>query len=1092
MTQKIYLIVSLLLIIFSNLLFSQPDTKNTRLMRQPAISKNHIAFVYANDLWIADKDGKNPRRLTADLGTESIPVFSPDEKTIAFSAQYDGNMDIYTISVDGGIPKRITFHPGADIIRGFSKDGSSLIFISQRESFTNRYFQLYTIPVSGGIPKALPIPYVWQASYSPDGKYIAYTPLSERYLQWKHYRGGTVSNICIYNVSDHSVEKIQQPEGRCNDSDPMWIGGKIYFISDRNGEFNLFSFDTKSKEIKQLTNYTDFPILSPSAGNGEIIFENAGYLNVYNISDGKTAKLTIGIGADLLSLRPKYVKGINYNRYSAISPNGSRAIFEMRGDIITVPAEKGDPRNITNTSGVFERFPNWSPDGQNIAYFSDESGEYELVIKRSDGKGEVKKFKINGAGFYYYPEWSPDNQKIFFSDNSSSLYYIDIKSGNVKKFDQYRYTSLGGVSGNWSPDSKWIVYTNRTKGNFGQIFVYSIEQEKSFPITDGMSDAENPVFDKSGKYIYFFASTNAGPARQGMELSFAEARSNSNIYLAVLGKDSSSPLKKESDEEKINDNGKKSDKDEKDDKAAKTEKTDKKEKSAKPVIIDFENISNRIIPLPLSAGYYSGLNAGNDNEFYYLESIEGTRGRKLHKYDLKNKKDEVILQGINGYDISANRNKILYSSPDGWKISSISGKIEPDKGKLNMESIEIFIEPQKEWKQIFDEAWRINRDYFYDPNMHGADWNAMKKKYSVFLPDLSCRQDLNRVMQWMMSELGVGHSYINGPGDVGEVKTIQGGLLGADYSIENGRYRFKKIYGGLTWTPDLRAPLMEPGFNIKEGEYLLAVNGKDLRSNMNIYSMFENTAGKMVEITVGPDADGKNSRNLVVTPIDNESSLRNRDWVESNIRKVDEATNGKVAYVYVPNTADMGYEYFKRYFFPQAYKDAIIIDERFNGGGSIADYYIDHLKKEYICSNTGRYCEDNRFPNAMIPGPKVMLIDETAGSGGDLLPWMFKKFNMGKIIGKRTWGGLVGIGGYPPLIDNGRITSPNMGLWAGDEWICENIGVPPDIEVDQTPAEVMKGHDPQLEKAIQVVIDELKKNPVKEMKHPPFPVKMKK
>ncbi|MEE9500976.1 MAG: PDZ domain-containing protein, partial [Candidatus Aminicenantaceae bacterium] len=1073
------------------------DVKDTKLLSQPAISKTHIVFAYAGDLWVANIDGTGVRRLTTAQGAESVPSFSPDGSLIAFSANYDGNTDVYVVPVEGGVPKRLTWHPGSDTVRGFTPCGSSVLFISARLSFSRSYAQLFTVPVEGGIPENLKIPTAFKATYSPDGTQIAYTPLGEVFHQWKHYRGGTVSEIWLCSLSDYSIEKITQPEGRSNDTDPMWIEKKIYFRSDRNGEFNLFSFDLTSKEIKQLTSYGDFPVLSASAGGGEIIYEQAGHLHIYDPDSAQNKKLTIGVAADLMEVRSRFVKDFRYVRSASISPSGARAVLDFRGEIITVPAEKGDPRILTHTTGVHDRYPIWSPVGKSIAYFSDESGEYGLHVKHQDGKGEVKKFKLNGAGFYDTPVWSPDSQKISFADNSWSLYWIDLKTGVSKKIASEQFygpSQFKTIHSAWSPDSKWIAYTLNTAAYMQKVCVYSIDKDKSYPVTDGMSDVGDPVFDQSGKYLYFFASTDAGPVKHWFAMSSADMRMTRSIYLAVLRKDIPSPLAKESDEEKGIEEKKEPEKKE-EPKKKKAQPEKKKEKPA--FAIDLDGLNNRILALPVRAGAYFDLQAGKEGEIYYLEAplvSRGPSGREttLKRFDLKKREDEDVMPGVNGYAISADKKKILYRTRNSLGIIPAAEKAKPGQGKINIDAIEVRIDPKAEWKQIFHEAWRINRDYFYDPNMHGADWNAMRKKYAVFLPHLSCRNDLNRVIQWMCSELAVGHHRVGGGDFISQPKRVPGGLLGADYTIENGCYRFKKVYGGLNWNPELRSPLTEPKVDVKAGEYLLAVQGKKLRPPTNLHSLFENTSGKIIEITVGPNPDGKGSRTVSVVPIANESALRNRDWVEGNLRKVDRATGGRVAYVYVPNTTTLGHIYFKRYFFPQAHKDAIIVDERFNGGGQVADYYIDILRRPLTSYWATRYGDDIKTPSASIQGPKVMLINELAGSGGDLLPWMFRKFKLGKLIGKRTWGGLVGTLGFPVLLDGGYVTAPNLAIWTEDGFVVESVGVPPDIEVEQWPADVIAGHDPQLEKAIEVIMEELKKNPPKKFKRPPFPIRVKK
>jgi len=1077
-------IAAVLLLLIFPVFLSAIDTKDTRMLHQPAISSDHIAFLYAGDLWTANSDGTEPRRLTSDEGIESDAFFSPDGKLIAFSAQYDGNTDVFIVPAEGGIPKRLTYHPYPDYVRGFTPDGKSILFASPRTIFTNRYLELFTVSIKGDFPEKLDIPNAFRATYSPDGKHLAYTPISERFNQWKRYRGGTTTEIWLYTFSDHSVEKIPQPEGRCNDTDPMWFNGRVYFRSDRNGEFNLFEYDYATKKVRQLTFHEDFPILTAKAGAGKIIYEMAGYLHVFDPQNEKSTKLTVGIASELLGRRPRYEKGSNYIRGAGVSPSGARAVFEFRGEIITVPAEKGDPRNIVLTPGAHERDPSWSPCGKYIAYFSDESGEYALHVAPQDGRGEVKKYPLDeeGHGFYYSPVWSPDGKKIAFTDNSWSLFWIDLGNGKVKKIGQETYIGPGPestIDPSWSPDSNWITYTLSTTSMFRRVYLYSTDEDKAYPITDGLSDASSPVFDKSGKYLYFFASTDAGPVRHWFAMSSADMEMTHVAYMVVLQKGVPSPLAKESDEEIVEE-----------EKPA--EKPDEKKKETS-VTVDFEGIQYRILDLPIQAGTFSNLQAGNEGEIYFLEASASSQGRymmpdKLHHFTLKERKDNVIMESVLDYDVSADRKKILYLTRNTWAITAAGKKIQPGEGRLNVDAMEVRIDPVKEWQQIFDEAWRINRDYFYDPNMHGRDWNAMKTKYAQFLPHLAWREDLNLVIQWMCSEIAVGHHRVGGGDDLVDPERVPGGLLGADYAIENGRYRFEKIYGGLNWNPELRSPLTEPGVDVKEGEYLLAVRGINLSPPTNLFSLFENTSGKLIEITVGPNPDGSGSRTVEVVPVASESALRNRDWVEGNIKKVHEATNGRVAYVYVPNTTTLGHVYFKRYFFPQSDKEAIIVDERFNGGGQVADYYIDILRRPgTLCYWNTRYCDDFKTPSASIPGPKVMLINETAGSGGDLLPWMFRQLKLGTLIGKRTWGGLVGTLGFPVLMDGGYVTAPNLAIWTEDGFVVENVGVPPDIEVEQWPQDVIEGRDPQLEKAIEVVMEQLKQNPVKKWKRPPYP-----
>lgn len=1115
---------------------SQPENGDTRLLAMPAVSAERIAFVYADDLWVADRDGKNPRRLTSDIGVEMYPVFSPDGQAIAFTAQYDGNLDVYTINATGGAPTRLTWHPGPDVVRGFAPDGKSILFSSTRAAANNRHQQLFTVPIEGGMPNQLPIPYATEASYSPDGKFIAYTPLRDATSQWKHYRGGSHGRVWIYNVATQDVTQIPQPESRCNDMDPNWVGSTIYFRSDRNGEYNVFAYSTGATDVKQVTRFEDFPVVDIATDGKTLLFEQAGYLHTLIPGESQPKRLKITIAADNVEGRSRYVKGAKYVRDGAISPSGVRAVFEFRGEIITVPAEKGDPRNLTQTGGVHERGPAWSPDGKSVAYFSDAGGEYKLHVRAADGKGDAKTYELKGAGYYERATWSPDSKKIAFVDNSMSLFWIDLASGQVTKIasePHFGPWALWRLQPAWSPDSKWIAYNLGNKAAYRTAYVHNLADNKSTAVTDGLSDCVDPVFDASGKYLLLLSSTDAGPVNHWFAQSNADMKARRGGYLVVLKKGVPNPLAKESDEEKGETapaKGKKDDDAKNDDEGEKGEKKDDKKdakkdrkKEAVEVVIDFDGIDQRVVQLPIPAGDISNLQAGAAGQIYYLqapsgispeERSAGPQASTLYRFDLAKRKSEQVTGNVYDYTIAAGLRKALIASPTApapgpraaparsWSIIDLGGAAVPPgpggatapgpRGGLNLDAVEVKIEPRAEWKQIFDEVWRINRDFFYDPKMHGADWPAMKSKYEVFLPHVTSSGDLYRVVRWMLSELAVGHSYTN-PGErLHEKDPVRGGLLGADYEIHNGRYRFKKVYGGLNWTPGLRAPLTGPGVEVKAGEYLLAVNGKDLKPPTEVYSLFEGTAGKSIEITVGPSADGKGSRTVTVEPIASESSLRDMDRVEGNLRKVHKATGGRVAYVYVPNTAGPGHEYFKRYFYPQVDKEAIIVDERFNGGGQVADYYIDHLRRPYTAHWATRHGETFRTPGAAIFGPKVMLIDETAGSGGDLLPWMFREYKLGLLVGKRTWGGLVGILGFPTLLDGGMVTAPNLAFWTAKEGFgVENVGVPPDVDVEITPKDFAAGKDPQLDKAIEIVMAELKKNPPKKPEQPAFPHRVK-
>ncbi len=1077
------------------------DTADTRLLSQPAVSDDHVAFAYAGDLWIADRDGGGARRLTSHEGSETGPRFSPDGSLVAFSAEYDGNVDVFVISTAGGEPRRLTWHPGADLVQSFTVDGTGVLFASQRSMFTTRHFELFVAPLSGGLPTKLPIPHGLRASYSPDGSRIAYIPTPERFQQWKNYRGGTTSRIWIYDTRDHSVQPVPQPEGRSNDTDPTWVGDRIFFRSDRDGEFNLFSFDTGSGEVSRHSEFEDFH-LEDLSGSGEVvIYEQAGYLHLYDPAAESHQRLHIGVAADLAETRPRWVEGPEYIRSASISPSGARAVFGYRGDVLSLPASKGDARNLTRTPGVHERSPIWSPDGGRIAWFSDQGGEYGLHVQSQEG-GEVRRFELGGerggAGFYENPEWSPDGERISYVDNSMTLFVIELEGGEVTKIASEHYygpSSPPRPAHSWSPDSRWIAYTLNTRSYMQQVFAFDVEAETSHAVTDGLSEVGEPVFDRSGDYLYFRASTDAGPVKHWFAMSNADMEQSSDLYLAVLRADADSPLTAESDEETVQ--------------PADDEEADGDENEAGEggegdgesdadddrVRIDFDGLHQRILALPVESGGYGELAAGEAGKLHYLRSrpagrFGGGGGGDLVVFDLDSREETVLLSGVFGFSLSADGKKVLYAGRNDFGIAPAGAKIDRAATAMPTGKLTVRIDPRAEWKQIFDEVWRINRDYFYDPGMHGADWPAMAEKYSGFLADVGTRDDLNRVLRWMCSEIAVGHHRVGGGDRRNDPDRVGGGLLGADFEIADGRYRFAHVLGGLNWNPELRAPLTEPGVSVVAGEYLLAVDGIDLTAADNVHARFENTAGRITEITVGPNADGEGARTVSVVPIASESALRNREWVERNLAKVDEATDGRVAYVYVPNTTTLGHTYFKRYFFPQVHKQAVIIDERFNGGGQVADYYIDHLRRPYISHWATRYGADFRTPSAAILGPKVMIIDETAGSGGDLLPWMFRKLELGTLVGKRTWGGLVGTLGFPILMDGGFVTAPNLAIWTEDGFVVENVGVPPDIDVEQWPADVIAGRDPQLEKAIEVVLEQLEANPPAEPVKPPFPIRV--
>ena len=1065
------------------------------LLRSPALSRTQIVFSYAGDLWSIPRAGGEAKRLTTAPGVETDPVFSPDGSQIAFTGEYDGNVDVFVMPAEGGIPRRLTYHPGADQAVGWTPDGKRVLFVSAR-AVANDGARLYTLPAEGGgLPDELPLPIALEGTYSPDGSHLAYVPLFQWQEAWKRYRGGQTKKIWIANLADSSIVKV--PRDNSNDFNPMWVGDRVYFLSDREGPVTLFYYDLKSKQVTRAVENHGLDFKSASAGPGAIVYEQFGELHLYDLKTGQTKAVAVTLAGDLPEVRPHFVNVAKRLRSADISPNGARAVFEARGEILTVPADKGDARNITNTANVMERDPAWSPDGQSIAYFSDESGEYALHVRNQDGTGDVTKIPLGDKAFYSNARWSPDSKKIAYLDNHDHLFYVDLAAKKPVLVETDYYYNGTGLDPVWSPDSQWLAYSKTLKSHMSAIHLYNLADAKSTQITDGMSDAENPVFDKNGKYLYFTASTNAGPAMEE-DVARVARETTASVYLVVLSKSDPSPLAPESDDEKKKEEPKKDDA--KKDDAKKDDKDKDKSAEKVEVKIDLDKIGQRILALPLPELRYVALEAGKSGMVYAIEmgprSPEAPPLLNIHRFDLGKRKSDVVVSGVKGFQISFTGEKMLYQQGDKWTIAEPPPVPEGSDGPppkpgnektLKTEDLEVKVNPPAEWKQMFHEVWRIERDFFYDPHYHGLDLQAAEERYGVYLNSIASRDDLNYLFTEMLGNMTVGHMFLGG-GDKPEVKHIRTGLLGADYKIENGRYRFAHIYDGENWNPELKAPLTQPGVNVTEGEYLLAVNGREVRATDNIYSFFEETAGKTTVLKVGADPTGANAREVQVVPVEDEFNLRHLAWIEGNRRKVDQLTGGRVAYVYMPDTSYGGYTSFMRYFFAQVGKDAAIIDERFNHGGALATDIIEYLQRKPMSMATSRSGADFVQPQGAIFGPKVMIINEFAGSGGDAMPWYFHRAGVGKLIGERTWGGLVGLHGYPQLMDGGRVMAPSVAIWNPNGTMdVENHGIAPDIEVEQDPALVRQGHDPQLEKAVEVVMQELKDNPPPEWKRPVFP-----
>jgi tricorn protease len=1119
------------------------------LLRSPSLSQERIAFRYADDIWTVARTGGEAERLTSDGHVLAGPFYSPDGAFIAYSAHLNGNIDAYVIPAAGGIPRRLTWHPDGSGVVGWSPDGKYVLISSGMASYRH-FSRLFRVAADGsGIPEPLPLPSGAQISFSPDGQSLAYQPFTKWQPAWKRYVGGQTTPIWIVNLKTLDLVKI--PRENSNDSNPVWVGDQVYFLSDRSedgknaGPVTLYRYDTKSEKVSQVMPNSGLDLKSFQAGPAKgvdgsdrsaLVVEQFGSILLVDPVTGMKMPVPIQVHGELASLAPHRVNLSPEEIQNAqVSPTGARAVFEAHGEIFTVPAEKGDTRNLTQTPGVAERDPAWSPDGKTIAYFSDASGEYQLYLHDQTGFKPPAVIDLGPDPSYFYsPTWSPDSKHILYTDKHLRLWLVDVPTGKPVLVDKEVFGNWGpNFNAVWSPDSKWIAYQRDLDNQLQAIFLYSIETHKSTQVTDGMSDASNPAFDPNGKFLYFLASTDDGPSSAGIDLSSLDRAQTNGVYVVVLEKFGASPVPPESDDEKIKDADKKDDttadskdadkkdsdkkdsdkkadkkadkKDEaKKDEAAKDADKDKKDgdkkDAGKPVEVkvDLEKIGDRILALPIPARNYRGISNGKTGVLYLFEGSpvgrssdeDGGPGiRTVWRFTNEKRLTEQVLGGVDAFIVSADASKVLYARKGGWAIASTDdlkpGADAPGK-PLNLGSLETVVDPRAQWRQIYHETWRIERDFLYDPKTHGLNIPKIEAKYKPYLDGLASRSEFTYLSTEMLGEITIGHMFVGGPRD--HDNGPKTGLLGADYKIENGRYRISKILGGQNWTPGLASPLTLPGVYVHEGAYLLAVNGRELHSNDNLYEFFDGTAGKQTVLHIAYNAEGKDARDVTVVPISDEDGLRNLDWIESNRRKVDELSGGKVAYVYMPNTGGAGYTNFNRYFYAQLDKQGLVLDERWNEGGFIADYVVDVLKRFPLAGAIERDGKPIHDPVGAIFGTKVMLINQNSGSGGDAMPWYFKKAGVGELVGTRTWGGLVGIGGYPQLLDGGYVTAPRYAIYGlhGD-WEVENHGVAPDVPVEELPKDVAAGHDRQLETGVQLVLDGLKAHPVPEIPVPTAP-----
>jgi tricorn protease len=1103
------------------------DRPDARMLRFPDVSRDQIVFMYAGDLWVVPRAGGQARRLSSPEGQELFPKFSPDGQTIAFSGNYDGNTDVYTMPVTGGAPERLTHHPEEDLVVEWYPDGGHILYRSRMISPSRRFNRFFKQPVGGGLPETLPLPYGELASFSPDGSRMAFQFISREFRTWKRYRGGMASDIWLYDFEQNTSEKFTDFEG--TDAVPMWHENTLYFLSDRDRrkKLNIWAYDLKTAKSRQVTEFAEYDVKWPSIGPDAIVFENGGKLHLLELGTEIAKPIDIQVPADLPRVRSRLRNVSNLITNFSLSPSGRRAIFEARGEIFTVPQKHGSVRNLTNTSAVAERYPAWSPDGGTVAYFSDRTGEYELYVRPGDGKGSERQVTANGAMFRYRPVWSPDSKRIAFSDKTGGLFIVDVEGGKTKFVDKDEWTEMPSYS--WSPDSRWLTYSKHMANKTGIIMIYDTQQDRTRQVTSDYYYDSSPVFDAEGKYLFFRSNRAFTPVYGDMDSTWIYPNST-EIYAATLRKDLGSPIAPRSDEEQVteDDEDKEQDKDkepednenkpdngqeehlsdepkrntpDESNKEASADKQDSEEeqeveekKKPEPVDIDFEGFEERVVKLPVNAGNIRSLHSVKGKLVFARHLPAGARKPEepsgtLYYYDLKEREVKTIISGIDSYDVSADGKKIIYKSKSTYGITDLAEGKKSGDGKIAADDLKARINPQQEWKQIFTEAWRIQRDFFYDPNMHGLDWQAIRERYEVLLQYVVDRDDLNYVIGEMIGELNASHTYVGG-GDRQSAEKIAVGLLGCDFELDtdNDLYRIGKIYEGAGWDAEVRSPLRQPGIEVNEGDYLLAVNGRAPDTSEDPWAAFEGLAGEVVTLTINSAPSLTDAREVVVKPTSSEFRLRNLAWIEHNRLKVQEATGNRVGYIYVPDTGRNGQNELVRQFNPQWTKEALIIDERFNSGGQIPDRFVELLNRPIYNYWARRDHRDWQSPFVAQTGPKVMLINGWSGSGGDAFPYYFRKAGLGPLVGTRTWGGLIGISGNPALIDGGFVSAPTFGFWnTQGDWEVEGYGVDPDYEIENAPHELAAGKDPQLEKAIEVILDKLGKEPVTMPQKPAYP-----
>jgi tricorn protease len=1090
---KVVLAVVLAVLTVTTMSFAPQEA---RVLRFPAVSNDQIAFSYAGDLYTVPIAGGVARKLTAFYdGYEAFARFSPDGKSIAFTGEYDGNREVYLIPADGGIPKRLTYTPslGRDdiadrmgpnnLVMNWSPDGKNVVFRSRMREWNDFNGQLYLVPAEGGMPDELPLPRGGFCSFSPDGNRLAYNRIFREFRTWKRYRGGMADDVWIYDFATRKIENIT--DNPAQDIIPMWSGTRIYFLSDRdeNKRMNLYVYDLGSKETRQLTRFVDFDIKFPSLGPKHIVFENGGYLYTFELATEKVEKVPVIVADDQVMSRTRVVKTESQITSFEIAPDGKRALFGAHGELYTVPAEHGNVRNLTGTPGVNERNPKWSPDGKTVAFISDKSGMEEIYLMNQDGTGTPVQLTSNGDTYKYQLLWSPDGKKIMWNDKMLRLSTVDVATKEIVVVATAQAGEITDFA--WSPDSRWISYGFPEPRNVGRVFLYSVESKKAVPVTDSWYDSGGPSFSNDGKYLFFVSDRDFQPVYSHTEWDSAYL-SMSGLYFVTLSKDMKSPFEPKSDEVAV-----KTAPEPKAAPSAKPAPKPEEKKETPPVLkVDLDGIMDRIVGLPIERANYGMISVVGDS-VYYLRLKDLERAPSLMLYDLSSLK-EKDLGKINGYEISADSKKMLVAKDRAFSIIDLpKGPVSPE-AKLDLGGMETVQDLRQEWEQIYEECWRQMKEFFYAPNMNGVDWDALGRRYKPLAEAVSHRADLTYVIGELIGELSSGHTYVGG-GDVPRPKKIDVGMLGARFEREakTGYFRIAKILRGENWDPSMRSPLTELGVNVKKGEYLIAIDGKPCDKMADMYEALYGTVGRQVTLKVNSSPAEKGSRDVVVIPVETENSLYYYNWVEDNIEKVSKATDGRVGYIHIPNMGVEGLNEFVKHFYPQLRKQALIVDVRGNGGGNVSPMIIDRLVREMVMIEMGRNEIGRPDPAAAFVGPKVCLCDEFSASDGDIFPYRFKYLKLGKLIGKRTWGGVVGIRGTLPLLDGGFLNKPEFAPYSvdGKKWIIEGEGVVPDITVDNDPALEFAGVDQQLNKAIEVILEELKTKGWTLPPHPPFPIK---